>query len=118
MMHALGWGLRLDSHLTPYFGGEHRFMPMTAQRLADNALALPVSVHVGRVDEIDSCVERSMDYPAALVAIDALCTEHPGTEPELRDHETTLSEPPVAHSVHFTVEYASGYAVGWCDLGQ
>jgi hypothetical protein len=48
---------------------DHVVAPAAGQRLADDLLGLAAAIDVGRVDEIDAGVERSVDDPDALVVI-------------------------------------------------
>ena len=63
--------LRVVVERTAELGRDHDIVPARAKRLAEELLGLRAAVEVGGVEEVDACVERSVDHRGGLVLIDA-----------------------------------------------
>ena len=55
------------THRQPDFGGQHDLLPDALQGVAQECLALPTAIDVGRVDEIDAMIQRELHHPVRLI---------------------------------------------------
>jgi len=85
-------------HLVVELGGENDVVASSAQRGADDLFAFAERVDVGRVDEIDAAVERTMDdaFTRLMIGV-APCAQHHGTETEAAHVHAGLTQHAVFH---------------------
>jgi hypothetical protein len=61
--------VRIVAHRSMHLGGQHHMLAPALQRLADDLLGLAAAIPVGRIDEIDTGIQRLVDHPDPLVMI-------------------------------------------------
>ena len=85
--------VRIVAHRAVELGGQHHVVASTLQRIADDLLALPGGVDVGRVDEVDAGIDRPVDDPSALGVVGvAPGAEHHRAQPERADLDAGAAE--------------------------
>ena len=95
--------VRIVTHLAVHLRREHDRIPPPLEGLSDDLFRFPTGVHVGRVDEVDACVESAVDDPDPFVMIGVRPTaEHHGAEAIGADLDACGSECAVAHGAHLT----------------
>ena len=86
------------THLAVDLGGQDYLVPPSLQGLADDLFRRAFAIDVGRVDEVDPGVERSLDDANGVVDVRvAPGAEHHGSQAERADVHSCLAELSIFH---------------------
>jgi AraC family transcriptional regulator len=92
------------AHRHPHLRGEQDLIAVRTEGLADDLLAQPVRIHIGRVDEVDSRVAGHVDLPSGAVDAELPHGARParaavphGAQRDRRNPQTRAPQLPVLH---------------------
>ncbi len=92
----------MGAETAPHLGGNNEVVAWPLPNEAGHEpLAAPVAVHIGRVDEADTGVDRSMEgsHSGVVVDVSPIGTDRPCPESDLRDVVAGASKPSIVHDV-------------------
>ena len=89
------------AHGQPHLGGQDDLLPHAPQGVAEQGLALPEAVHVGRVDEVDAPVQGELHHSRCVLLAEVahvhLAAELHGSQRHLAHDESCVPQFPVLH---------------------